>query len=175
MGNNTETIALGGGCFWCTEAVFKLFEGVVRAEPGYAGGNTKNPSYEEVCTGNTGHAEVLLLEYDSKLMPFEKILDIFFTMHDPTLLNRQGNDVGSQYRSIILYSSEEQKAKAEEFMKKLQKDFNRPIVTELKKLEVFYPAEDYHRDYYKKNHFQPYCLLVIGPKIAKVKKKFGLK
>ncbi|MGA3021170.1 MAG: peptide-methionine (S)-S-oxide reductase MsrA [Candidatus Micrarchaeales archaeon] len=170
----TETIVLGGGCFWCTEAVFKLFEGVARTEPGYAGGITKNPSYEEICTGKTGHAEVLLLEYDSKLMPLEKIFDIFFTMHDPTSIGRQGNDIGSQYRSIILYNSAEQKTKAEEFIKGLQKELDKPILTEIKKLEVFYPAEGYHRDYYKKNRFQPYCALVIGPKIAKVKKKFSL-
>jgi peptide-methionine (S)-S-oxide reductase len=174
MRSKAETIVLGGGCFWCTEAVFKLFEGVLGTEPGYAGGITKNPCYEDVCTGKTGHAEVLLIECDPELMPLEKIFDVFFMMHDPTLLNRQGSDVGSQYRSIILYTSAEQKAKAEGFMKKLSKDFDRPIVTELKKLEVFYPAEGYHKDYYKKNHSQPYCELVIGPKIAKVKKKFGL-
>lgn len=174
IGSKNEIIVFGGGCFWCTEAVFKLFKGVVKTRPGYAGGNTKNPTYEQVCTGNTGHAEVLLVEYDPKILPLETLFDVFFTMHDPTSINRQDSDVGSQYRSMILYNTQEQKKKAEEFIRKIQKDFDRPIVTEIKKLDVFYPAEEYHKDYYAKNRFQPYCSLVIGPKIAKIKKKFGL-
>ena len=165
---------LGGGCFWCTEAVFRLFNGIIGAEPGYAGGSKSNPTYEQVCAGNTGHAEVLKVDYDPKAIPFETILDIFFTMHDPTSLNRQGDDVGNQYRSIILYTSDRQKEAVEKFIKNAQKDFQRPIVTEVKRLDKFWPAEEHHKRYYEKNRNLPYCSLVIGPKIAKVKKKYGL-
>lgn len=175
MKNNTEKIVFGGGCFWCTEAVYSLFAGVIKTMPGYAGGTTNNPTYDEVCNGNTGHAEVLQIEFDPKIISLDKLLDIFFTMHDPTTLNRQGGDVGTQYRSIILYNSEEQKQISENFIKRIQKDFSRPIVTEIKKLESFYPAEDYHQKYYEKNHAQPYCSIVIGSKIQKVKHKYGLK
>src|SRR5271157_5206603 len=169
----TETIILGGGCFWCTEAVIKMLRGVEDTEPGYAGGTAKNPTYRQVCTGKTGHAEVLRVEYDPKIMPLETLLDVFVDMHDPTSVGRQGNDVGSQYRSIILYTSEGQKGRIAAFLKKAQGDFDRPIVTEVKRLGVFYPAEEYHSDYYRRNPFQPYCLLEIGPKVAKVKKKFA--
>jgi peptide-methionine (S)-S-oxide reductase len=169
-----ETIVFGGGCFWCTEAVFELFDGISKTMPGYAGGTTKNPNYEQVCSGNSGHAEVLQIEYDPKVIELEKLLDVFFTMHDPTSLNRQGADFGTQYRSIVLYTSAEQKAVIEKFIKERQKDFDKPIVTEVKKLDVFYPAEGYHQKYYDKNRSQPYCSVVIGPKIAKVKKKYGL-
>ena len=172
---NQSTAVFGGGCFWCTEAVFSLFEGVIKATSGYAGGVTKNPTYQEVCTDETGHAEVLEVEYDPAIIDFEKLLDVFFTMHDPTTLNRQGNDVGTHYRSVILYTSEEQKTASLEFIKKTQKDYDKPIVTEVKKLEDFYPAEEYHQKYYQRNKWQPYCSLVIGAKVQKVKKKYGLK
>jgi peptide-methionine (S)-S-oxide reductase len=170
----TETIVFGGGCFWCTEAVFSMIEGVVKTMPGYAGGTTKNPTYEEVCSGDTGHVEVLQVEYDPKIVALDKLLDVFFTMHDPTTIDRQGADVGSQYRSIILYTSDEQKKGAENFIKGIQKNFGKPIVTEVKKLDKFYPAESYHKDYYDKNKINPYCMFVVKPKIDKVKKRFGL-
>jgi peptide-methionine (S)-S-oxide reductase len=170
----TETIVFGGGCFWCTEAVFSMIEGVVKTMPGYAGGTTKNPTYEEVCSGDTGHVEVLQVEYDPKIVALDKLLDVFFTMHDPTTIDRQGADVGSQYRSIILYTSDEQKRGAENFIKGIQKNFGKPIVTEVKKLDKFYPAESYHKDYYDKNKINPYCMFVVKPKIDKVKKRFGL-
>jgi peptide-methionine (S)-S-oxide reductase len=175
MKNKLETIVLGGGCFWCTEAVFSMLEGVVKVTPGYAGGTTENPTYEQVCGGDTGHAEVLRVEYDPELISFEKLLDVFFSMHDPTSINRQGNDTGSQYRSVILYSSGEQKKEAEEFIKRIQINFDKPVATEVKKLLKFYPAEPYHQDYYKKNPLQPYCLFVVRPKVDKVKKKFNLR
>ncbi len=174
MENKSESIVFGGGCFWCTEAVFSMFKGVLKTTPGYAGGTVKNPTYEMVCEGDTGHAEVLKIDYDPKIIQLKTLLDIFFNMHDPTLLNRQGGDVGTQYRSIILYNSEEQKETAEKFIKNLQSSFENPIVTELKKLEEFYPAEDYHQRYYEKHPYQPYCAVVIGPKIHKIKKKYGL-
>jgi peptide-methionine (S)-S-oxide reductase len=169
-----ETIVFGGGCFWCTEAVFRLFDGVVSAMPGYAGGTTPNPTYEQVCDGYTGHAEVLKIEYDPQKMTLDKLFDVFFTMHDPTTLNRQGADVGEQYRSIILYTNDRQKEAAQKFIRKIQNDFEDPIVTEIKRLDKFYPAETYHQRYYERNEDKPYCSAVIGPKIAKVKKKYGL-
>lgn len=170
----TETIVFGGGCFWCTEAVFRLFKGVTDASPGYAGGTTSNPTYDQVCDGYTGHAEVLKVDYDPKIITLETLFDIFFTMHDPTTLNRQGADFGNQYRSIILYTTDRQKEAAEKFIRGIQKDFPDPIVTEIKRLDRFYPAEAYHRRYYERNENKPYCSAVIGPKIAKVKKKYGL-
>jgi peptide-methionine (S)-S-oxide reductase len=151
-----------------------MIEGVVKTMPGYAGGTTKNPTYEEVCSGDTGHVEVLQVEYDPKIVALDKLLDVFFTMHDPTTIDRQGADVGSQYRSIILYTSDEQKRGAENFIKGIQKNFGKPIVTEVKKLDKFYPAESYHKDYYDKNKINPYCMFVVKPKVDKVKKKFGL-
>jgi peptide-methionine (S)-S-oxide reductase len=175
MTNNTETIVFGGGCFWCTEAVFKMFHGVIKTMPGYAGGITKNPTYEEVCNGDTGHAEVLEVEYDPKVADLGKLLEIFFEMHDPTVLNRQGADVGSQYRSIILYNNAKQKDIIESFIEKIRKNFKNPIVTEVKKLEKFYPAENYHKDYFGKNPLQPYCMFVVRPKVQKIKKEFDLK
>jgi peptide-methionine (S)-S-oxide reductase len=174
MTSETQAIVFGGGCFWCTEAVFSMIEGVVKTMPGYAGGTTKNPTYEEVCSGDTGHVEVLQVEYDPKIVALDKLLDVFFTMHDPTTIDRQGADVGSQYRSIILYTSDEQKKGAENFIKGIQKNFGKPIVTEVKKLDKFYPAESYHKDYYDKNKINPYCMFVVKPKVDKVKKKFGL-
>ncbi|MDE1865150.1 MAG: peptide-methionine (S)-S-oxide reductase MsrA [Candidatus Micrarchaeota archaeon] len=169
-----ETIVFGGGCFWCTEAVFRLFKGVLETMPGYAGGTTPNPTYDQVCDGYTGHAEVLKVDYDPRIINLDKLLDIFFTMHDPTTLNRQGADVGTQYRSIILYTEERQKESAELFIKRIQPHYGSPIVTEVKKLDAFYPAEDHHRRYFEKNPRQGYCSVVIGPKIQKVKKKYGL-
>jgi len=172
MSNKTETIVVGGGCFWCSEAIFKIFDGVVKITPGYAGGTTPNPTYEQVCSGTTGHAEVIQIEYDPTLASLEKILDIFFKMHDPTSLNRQDADVGSQYRSIILYTSGSQKETIEKFIGEIQKNYSNPIVTEVKRLDSFYPSEDYHKDYYKNNPLQPYCIFVIRPKIAKIKREF---
>jgi methionine-S-sulfoxide reductase len=174
MASKTDVIVFGGGCFWCTEAVFNMFEGVVKTTPGYAGGTTKNPTYEQVCSGNTGHAEVLKVEYDPDKAPLKKLLEIFFSMHDPTSINQQGADYGSQYRSIILYTESDQESVIEDYIKSIKGDYKKPIVTEVKKLEVFYPSEDYHKDYYKNNPLQPYCMLVIRPKIEKVKKEFGL-
>jgi peptide-methionine (S)-S-oxide reductase len=171
----TETVILGGGCFWCTEAVFRMFKGIISTTPGYAGGNKSNPTYEQVCSGNTGHAEVLKVEYDADTISLDKILEIFFSMHDPTSADRQGADVGSQYRSMILYESEKQKYLIQKFVKIEQKKFSRSIITEVKKLSAFYPAEDHHKDYYAKNPLQPYCLLVIAPKVRKIRKEFCIK
>jgi methionine-S-sulfoxide reductase len=168
-----ETIVLGGGCFWCTEAVIKLLRGVTETEPGYAGGTVKNPTYEQVCTGRTGHAEVLRIVYDPNVITLKTLLEVFVTMHDPTSLNKQGADTGNQYRSIILYNTDEQRKEIVSFLDRAQDDYDRPIVTQVRRLDAFYPAEEYHKDYYHKNPFQPYCLLEIGPKVAKVKKKFA--
>lgn len=172
MGNNTETIVLGGGCFWCTEAVFLMFKGVIKTTPGYAGGTTANPTYEDVCRGDTGHAEVLQVEYNPSVIPLDTLLEVFFAMHDPTTHNRQGADVGSQYRSIVLYTIPEQKAAIEKFIKNIQGEFDKPITTEVVRLAKFYPAEEYHGNYYSRNPLQPYCLLVISPKVRKIKEKF---
>lgn len=170
-----EKIVFGGGCFWCTQAVFDLFDGVLKTTVGYADGFTKNPTYDQICEGNTNHAEVLEIEFDSGKISLEKLLDIFFTMHDPTSLNRQGADEGTQYRSTILYSDEKHKSIIEGFIKKSQSEYDSPIVTQVKKLDVFYPAEKYHQKYYSQNKSQPYCSVVIGQKIQKVKKKYNLK
>jgi peptide-methionine (S)-S-oxide reductase len=163
-----DKIVLGGGCFWCMEAVFSRVEGVLNATPGYAGGKTKKPTYQQVCTGKTGHAEVVEIEYDPKRVKIEILLSIFFSMHDPTSLNRQGNDVGTQYRSMILYSTEKQREKIEKFTRKIQEDYEKPIVTEIKKLGQFHPAEPYHQKYFEKNPDNAYCNLVIKPKIMKI-------
>lgn len=173
--NKKEVAVFGGGCFWCTEAIFKMLKGVISVSPGYAGGTTKNPTYEEVSGGATGHAEVTQIEYDPAVMPFETLLTVFFATHDPTTLNRQGADVGPQYRSIILYTSEEQKAAADKFIKELNASTKegQPIVTEVKPLDKFYPAESYHKDYYEKNKTAPYCQVVINPKLKKVQEKFA--
>lgn len=172
MPNKTENIVFGGGCFWCTEAVFKMLKGVIKTMPGYAGGTTKNPTYEQVCDGNTGHAEVLSIDYDPNTVSLHKLLEVFFEMHDPTSLNQQGADYGTQYRSIVLFNSEKQKDEVQKFIKNHQKDFDKPIVTEVKKLDKFYPAEEYHKDYSDKNPLNPYCLLVVRPKVEKIKKEF---
>ena len=169
-----ETIVLGGGCFWCTEAVLKMVPGVLKLTSGYAGGSTKNPTYEQVCMGNTGYAEVVMVEFDTKKTSLERILEIFFAMHDPTSLNRQGGDVGPQYRSLVLYTSEKQKNAVLEYIDGIRVNYEEPIVTEVAPLLKFYPAEDYHQEYFEKNPHAPYCIMVISPKIKKVRAKFGL-
>ncbi len=165
-----ETAVLGGGCFWCLEAVFDRVEGVIRVESGYAGGHMENPTYEQVCTGGTGHAEVVRITFDLGLISYEELLDIFWLAHDPTTPNRQGNDVGPQYRSIILYLDEEQQNTARRSMARVgdKLKLTRPLVTELMPLKKFYPAEDYHKNYYDKNRAAPYCTYVIHPKLKKL-------
>lgn len=166
----TERIVLGGGCFWCVEAVFSGIEGILAVTPGYAGGITPDPDYHEVCTGTTGHAEVVMVEYDPGRISPERILEVFFASHDPTTPDRQGNDVGTQYRSIILCTSEGQKSAVERFIDGISGDYDRPVVTQVKPLERFHEAEEYHRRYFEKNPSQPYCRAVIAPKVDKVKK-----
>lgn len=169
-----EVATLAAGCFWCTEAAFSIIKGVERIEPGYTGGEVPNPSYEQISTGTTGHAEAAQIYFDPKMITFREILEIFFTMHDPTSLNRQGADVGTQYRSAIFYSSLEQKSTAEKLIDELTKEqiWNKPIVTEVVPLKEFYKAETYHKDYYKKHPKEPYCQAVIAPKIAKLQARF---
>lgn len=169
-----EKATLGGGCFWCTEAVFLEIEGVVSVVSGYSGGHVENPSYQQVSTGRSGHAEVIQVTFDPKVISYREILEIFFTMHDPTSLNRQGADVGTQYRSVIFYHSEEQRRVAEEFIKEMNETniFNLPIVTQLEPFEEFYEAEDYHKNYYNRNKNQGYSRFVIEPKLKKVEKEF---
>jgi len=169
--DHLEVATLGGGCFWCTEAVFQMLPGVKSVTSGYAGGTKQNPTYKEVCRGDTGHAEVIQIKYDPKVLSYEKLLETFWEAHDPTTLNRQGADSGTQYRSIILYSSEAQKAAAEKSKAETQKQFAKPIVTEVVPLKNFYAAEDYHQDYYRDNPSQPYCRMVIRPKVEKFEKK----
>ncbi len=170
-----ETIVFGGGCFWCTEAVFRMLKGVISVEPGYAGGTLPNPTYEQISNGDTGHAEVIKIEYDSEQIPLETLLTVFFASHDPTTKDRQGNDIGPQYRSIILCDNAEQIKISQKFIEKLNSssDMGAPIVTEVKILEKFYPAEDYHKNYYENNRNQAYCQVVINPKLAKVQKEFA--
>jgi len=169
-----ETITFGAGCFWCVEAVFQQIEGVVKVESGYSNGQTKNPSYKEVCTGNTGHAEVVQVTFDPKKVSFDTILEIFWKTHDPTTLNRQGGDAGTQYRSGVFYSNEAQKVAAQSWLKKLNDEhvFPNPIVTEITALSNYSKAEDYHQDYYDLNGHNPYCQVVIKPKIDKLQKTF---
>src|SRR5213594_2260649 len=169
--NQTETATLGGGCFWCTEAIYQMLPGVKSVTSGYAGGTKENPTYQQVCTGDTGHAEVIQVEFDPKVVSYEKILETFWEAHDPTTLNRQGADSGTQYRSIILYNNEAQKAAAEKSKAAAQKHFKDPIVTQIVPLKAFYKAEDYHQDYYRSNSDQPYCRAVIRPKVEKFEKK----
>ena len=165
----------GGGCFWCTEAVFDELRGVKSVVSGYAGGSTKNPTYEEVCGGGTGHAEVIKIDFDPTEIAFKDLLTVFFATHDPTTLNRQGNDVGTQYRSAIFYANEEQKREAEAFIKELNDSrvFGNPVVTTLEPLGEFYEAEDYHQKYYANNPYQPYCQYMIPPKLNKLHKQFS--
>ena len=163
---------LGGGCFWCVEAVFQRIEGVISVKPGYAGGKTLNPTYKEICTGKTGHAEVAQITYDPKIVTFEQILDVFWLSHDPTTLNRQGNDVGTQYRSVIYYHNDDQRLKAIESKRKTNKSslWKDEIVTEITTLNNYTHAEDYHDNYYDNNKNQPYCVYVIKPKLDKLRK-----
>ena len=165
-----ESAVFGGGCFWCLDAQFKMVDGVKSVLSGYAGGTTKNPSYEQVCSETTGHAEVIQVEFDPSVVSYEDLLRKFFHAHDPTTLNRQGGDVGSSYRSIILYQNENQKAIAEKVKAEAQKQWNEPIVTEIAPLTTFYKAEDYHQDYFAKNPDQGYCRVVVAPKVKKFEK-----
>jgi peptide-methionine (S)-S-oxide reductase len=171
----TETATFANGCFWCTEAVFKRLKGVKSVLPGYAGGTVKDPSYDQVCAGNTGHAESIQIKFDPKVLPFEKILDIFWHTHDPTTLNRQGNDIGTQYRSAIFFHNEKQKEIAEKSKKDLEDKgvYKNPIVTEITPIKNFYVAEDYHKDYYDNHQEAPYCNYVIDPKIHKLLQRYG--
>lgn len=172
--NNLEAVTLGAGCFWCIEAIFDSLKGVEDVISGYSGGSTENPTYQEVCTGSTGHAEVIQIRFDSEKISFSEILRVFFAVHDPTTLNKQGGDIGTQYRSAIFFHSEEQKQIAERVMKEID-DANiweNPIVTEISPFKKFYAAEDYHQEYFMKNPNQPYCAAVIAPKVAKFRQTF---
>jgi peptide-methionine (S)-S-oxide reductase len=169
--NLTELATFGGGCFWCVEAVFERLDGVKSVTSGYAGGTAENPTYKEVCSGTTGHAEVTQIEFDPKKISYEKLLEVFWAAHDPTTLNRQGADVGTQYRSVIFYHNEAQRAAAAQSKAAAQKEFDRPIVTEIQPLTRFYKAEGYHQDYYRNNASASYCQVVIRPKLEKLEKK----
>jgi peptide-methionine (S)-S-oxide reductase len=170
-----ETAILGGGCFWCLEAVYDELIGVISVESGYAGGSVVGPSYQEVCTGATGHAEVVRVNFDPQIISYRELLEIFFTIHDPTSLNRQGADVGTQYRSVIFYRDEGQKRIAEQVIQEIEaeKIWDKPIVTQLALCKAFYIAEDYHQEYFKKNPYQGYCQMVVAPKVAKFRQKFA--
>lgn len=170
----SEKATLAGGCFWCLEAVFEELRGIEKVESGYSGGHVPNPTYEQVCTGTTGHAEVVQLTYDPGVISYREILEVFFTVHDPTTLNRQGPDVGTQYRSAIFYHDEEQRRTAEEVISELEEKgvWEDPIVTEVVPFEAFYPAEEYHREYFRNHPDQPYCRVVIAPKVAKFRKQY---
>ncbi len=172
--SHLDTATVGGGCFWCTEAQYQLLDGVVSVTSGYSGGDIKNPSYKEVCTGRTGHAEVTQVIYDNTKLNYTDILEAFFASHDPTQLNRQGNDVGTQYRSVIYFHNDEQKAIAEKIKKELNASgaYKDQVVTEISPLTVFYKAEDYHQNYFNQNGDQPYCQFVVAPKVEKFKKVF---
>ncbi|KFF05173.1 peptide-methionine (S)-S-oxide reductase MsrA [Flavobacterium reichenbachii] len=172
--SNLETITIGGGCYWCVEAVYENLDGVKSVVSGFSGGKAANPTYEEVCTGNTGHAEVVQITYDKNITDINEIFKVFFTVHDPTTLNRQGADVGTQYRSVIFYKNAEQKKAAENIIAELNKAkvYNNPIVTKVEPFKAFYKAEDYHQNYYANNKNQPYCKMVIQPKIEKFEKVF---
>lgn len=171
---NMEQATFGAGCFWCVEAVFQRIEGVEKIVSGYAGGKNKNPTYKEVCTGETGHAEVCQITYDPSKVTFDELLEVFWKTHDPTTLNRQGNDVGTQYRSVVFYHNDTQKQLAEKYKKELNevKAYEKPIITEISPLPEFYVAEDYHQDYYNQNPDQGYCAFVIAPKVEKLRKVF---
>jgi peptide-methionine (S)-S-oxide reductase len=170
----TDTATLGTGCFWCTEAIFQQLDGVLKVSSGYSGGHVDNPTYKQVCEGNTGHAEVIQVVYDPEKVTFDDLLKAFWQSHDPTTLNRQGNDVGPQYRSVVFYHNEEQKNKAEHYKAELDssKVYDKPIVTEISPFTKFYVAENYHQDYYNNNGAQPYCYYVIRPKLEKFNKVF---
>ncbi|MEB2295458.1 MAG: peptide-methionine (S)-S-oxide reductase MsrA [Ignavibacteriaceae bacterium] len=174
---NLDKATFGSGCFWCTEAIFERLNGVVDVESGYSGGKVENPTYEEVCTGTTGHAEVTQITYDSSVISFDELLEVFWKTHDPTTLNKQGNDIGTQYRSVIFYHNEKQKNLAEKYKTELDKSgaWENPIVTEISPFENFYSAENYHQDYYNNNPNQGYCTFVIAPKLEKFEKVFKSK
>jgi peptide-methionine (S)-S-oxide reductase len=173
-GIKTDTATFATGCFWCTEAIFQELKGVLKVTSGYSGGTVKNPSYEEVCSGTTGHAECLNIIYDPKQISYDELLEVFWESHDPTSLNRQGNDVGTQYRSAVFYHDAAQKEKAEQYKAKLDKSgaYDKPIVTDITAFNNFYPAENYHQDYYRLHGSQPYCTFVIRPKVEKFEKVF---
>ena len=175
MTNPTEIATLGGGCFWCLEAVYDDLQGVVSVESGYTGGKNANPTYQQVCNGNTGHAEVVRVTFDPAAISFREILVVFFAIHDPTTLNRQGNDAGTQYRSAIYFHTSEQKTAAEKLIAELiaEKVFSSPIVTEVSPAPAFYVAEDYHQEYFARNGGEPYCQFVVAPKLAKFRKQFA--
>ena len=170
-----EVAILGGGCFWCTEAVYLEVRGVTKVESGYTGGAQPNPTYEQVCTGETGHAEVVRLEFDPGVVSYRDLLEIFFTIHDPTTLNRQGNDVGTQYRSVIFHQSPEQEATARQVMAEMAHVWDAPIVTEISPAAPFYPAEDYHQNYFAQHPLQGYCAFIVAPKVAKFRKTYANK
>jgi peptide-methionine (S)-S-oxide reductase len=174
MNTNLQTATLAGGCFWCLEAVYDELKGVHSVESGYAGGQMDNPTYREVCNGNTGHAEVVQIRFDPSIISYRDLLNVFFTIHDPTTLNRQGADIGTQYRSAIFYHDDEQKKIAEAVIKELnaQKIWANPIVTEVTKFDKFYVAEEYHQEYFANNPYQPYCQVVVAPKVSKFRKHF---
>jgi peptide-methionine (S)-S-oxide reductase len=174
---NLQTAILAGGCFWCLEAVFDRLDGVESVESGYMGGHVDRPTYRQVCEGSTGHAEVVRITFDPEKTSFTELLDVFFTVHDPTTLNRQGNDVGTQYRSAIFYTSEEQRRQAEEAIARLNasRAFPAPIVTSVEPAKEFFMAEDYHQEYFANNSYQPYCQFVVAPKVKKFQEKFGEK
>jgi peptide-methionine (S)-S-oxide reductase len=169
-----EIATFAGGCFWCTEAIFKRLKGVNSVQPGYSGGELENPTYEEVCSGKTGHAEAIQIEFDSKVIPFEKLLEVFFYTHDPTTPNQQGNDIGTQYRSVVFYHSKEQKEITNKLIDALEKEkiFQKPIVTKVEEFKNFYFAEDYHKNYFDRNKDIAYCSIIISPKIHKLLEKF---
>ncbi|MFA5051568.1 MAG: peptide-methionine (S)-S-oxide reductase MsrA [Patescibacteria group bacterium] len=174
MANNSQLATFAGGCFWCTEAIFKNLKGVIALTPGYTGGIMPHPTYEQVSTGTTGHAEAVQIVFDPATITYEALLNVFFATHDPTTPDRQGNDIGPQYRSVIFYHDDTQRLTAETYIKKLSdgKTFSQPIVTQIKPFNEFFPAEEYHRDYMTKNPNQPYCQITINPKISKLKEKF---
>ena len=171
----SEIVTLAGGCFWCLEAVYDELEGVTDVVSGYSGGHTQNPSYEAVCSETTGHAEVIQVTFDPVIISLKEILEVFFSIHDPTTLNRQGNDVGESYRSAFFFRGEEQKQAALEVMAEVAPLWGRPLVTQLEPFREFYPAEDYHQDYFKRNPYQGYCLMVVAPKVAKFRKTWANK
>ena len=170
-----QTAILGGGCFWCTEAVYQQIMGVESVESGYTGGQVAQPTYEQICTGKTGHAEVVKLTFDSAIISYREILEIFFTVHDPTTLNRQGNDSGTQYRSVIYYLSPEQQQTAQHVIAAMASVWDAPVVTELSPAETYYKAEDYHQDYFNQHPLQGYCAFIVAPKVAKVRSTFAAK
>jgi peptide-methionine (S)-S-oxide reductase len=171
----TQTAILGGGCFWCTEAVFQQLKGVSLVESGYTGGRNPNPTYEQICEGTTGHAEVVRVSFDPDVISYRELLEIFFTVHDPTTLNRQGNDAGTQYRSVIYFDTPEQQDTARHVISEMANVWDAPIVTELSPAETFYKAENYHQDYFNQNPLQGYCAFIVAPKVAKVRSTFASK